>query len=148
MSFGKAFGPLWSYSVPLSISGWTVTGVFFLWRRETVRTWKNAGLTKDVHNLMTRMRGGRSRLVLLQEMSTPRHRAELSERTGFDWKEVDRQLGLLQSHGLVTVVAQSGSVKMYGLTEQGRILLKLMEGLSNGGETKLKEQITQAASLV
>lgn len=64
-------------------------------------------------------------------MENPRHRLELSELTGFDWKEVDRQLNLLLSYGLVTIYAESGSMKMYRLTEQGRLLLKLVEGLSS-----------------
>lgn len=111
-----------------------------------MRTWKDAGLTKEVHDLMMRMKGGKSRLALLQEMSSPRHRSELSELTGFNWKEVDRELGLLQRYGLVTVQAQSGSIRMYGLTEQGRMLLKLMEGLSNSRETKSEGHIMEGVS--
>jgi hypothetical protein len=55
------------------------------------------------------MRGGTSRLALMQSLETPRHRQELSEVTGIDWKEVDRELGALEKYGLVKVYAQSGS---------------------------------------
>lgn len=126
---GAQFGPLWNLSVPLSISGWGFTGVFLLWRRETVKTWKNAGLNKEIYDLMNRMRGGQSRLSLLRSMAEPRHRQELSELTGIDWKEVDREVSVLEKHGLIKMTAQSGSVRMYQITEQGRLLMKLIDDL-------------------
>jgi predicted ArsR family transcriptional regulator len=89
------------------------------------------GLSSDVFNLMVGMRGGTSRLALLQSLETPRHRQELAEVTGIDWKEVDRELGILEKYGLVKMYAQSGSVKLYQTTEQGGLLVKLIEELNN-----------------
>ena len=63
-------------------------------------------------------------------MESPKHRHELSELTGIDWKEVDRQLSVMEKYGLVKVQVQSGTVKLYQVTEQGRLLLKLVEELS------------------
>ena len=79
---------------------------------------------------MIGMRGGTSRLTLLQQMAAPRHRQELSELTGIDWKEVDRELGLLEKYGLVKIYAQSGTVRLYQVTEQGSLLVKLIEELN------------------
>ena len=67
---------------------------------------------------------------LLENMESPKHRHELSELTGIDWKEVDRQLSVMEKYGLVKVQVQSGTVKLYQVTEQGRLLLKLVEELS------------------
>jgi len=87
-----------------------------------------AGFDKSVYDLMVKMRGSGSRLSILQSLvQSPHHRNELSEMTGIDWKEVDRQIGLLWQHGFVSVDAQAGPVKMYKLTEQGRSLVKLMD---------------------
>jgi DNA-binding HxlR family transcriptional regulator len=47
--------------------------------------------------------------------------------TGIDWKEVDRQIGLLEQYGFVSVDAQEGPIKLYKLTEQGRMLVKLLD---------------------
>lgn len=88
------------------------------------------GFGGDVYDLMMGMRGGPSRLTLLQNMETPRHRLELSEITGIDWKEVDRQLSVLEKYGLVKVHAQSGTVKLYQVTEQGKVLLNLISELN------------------
>jgi len=64
--------------------------------------------------------------MLLSYLGEPRQRAELSKLSGLDWKEVDRELGLLQRFGLITLYAQSGSVKLYKLSEQGKLILKLI----------------------
>lgn len=130
-AYGGPFGALWNYSIPLSISGWTLVGVF-LWRKQTVKEWKGAGFTKDVYDLMNRMRGSNSRLTLLRSMVEPKHRQELSELTGIDWKEVDRELSILATYGLVQTNIQSGSVKLYQLTEHGKVLLRLMDVLQKG----------------
>jgi DNA-binding HxlR family transcriptional regulator len=68
---------------------------------------------------------------LLQNLEEPKHRFELTKVTGIDWKEVDRQLRVLENYGLVRVIAQSGTVKMYQITEQGRVLVKLIDDLTN-----------------
>lgn len=118
--------------VPISIASWIGFGVVFaFWRGNYGRSiWREAGLDKSVYNLMVKMRGGNSRLELLRNLESPRQRNELSQLTGIDWKEVDRQVNLLQSYGLVSVYAETGSVKIFKLTEQGQLLLKLMDELN------------------
>lgn len=84
------------------------------------------GFGSDVFDLMMGMRGAGSRISLMQSMESPKHRLELSELTGIDWKEVDRQLFVLEKYGFVKVYAQSGTVKLYQVTEQGKLLLNLV----------------------
>ena len=118
--------------IPISIASWLGFGVVLaFWRGSYGRSaWRKAGLDKNVYDLMVKMRGGNSRLRLLRNLESPRQRNELSQLTGMDWKEVDRQVYLLQSYGLVSVYAESGSVKMFKLTEQGHLFLKLMGELN------------------
>lgn len=125
---------LWNESIPLSIGSWTLIAISLfvaltLWNRDVSPVWRQSGLDKSVFELVMKMRGGGSRLNLLRSLETPKHRNELSGITGMDWKEVDRHLNLLQKYGLVTIAAQSGSVKIYKCTEQGRILIKLANEL-------------------
>lgn len=139
---GAAFGPsggtppvgtLWFVSwlsLPLTAVGWFSTGMVVFWRKNERRVWRRSGFNDDVYDLMVRMRGAGSRLVLLKYLDAPRHRMELSQLSGLDWKEVDRETGLLERYGLIAVYAESGSVKIYSLTEQGRLLLKLTDELS------------------
>lgn len=119
-------------SVPVAIASWIGFGIVFaFWRGSYGRSlWREAGLDKNVYDLMIKMRGGNSRLELLRNLESPKQRNELSQLTGIDWKEVDRQVNLLQSYGLVSVYAESGSIKIYKLTEQGELILKLIGELN------------------
>jgi len=93
------------------------------------RRWRKLGFDKEVFHLMINMRGAKSRLTLLNYLGEPRQRAELSKLSGLDWKEVDREIDLLQRFGLITLYAQSGSVKLYKLSEQGKLMLELITEL-------------------
>ncbi len=129
---GSLLGPFFSYSPPLSVLGWVVSGLVYFQGRfsrgSRLRSvFARRGFGSEVYDLMVRMRGGGSRLALLRVMETPRHRLELARETGIDWKEVDREVGVMERFGLVKVCAESGTVKMYQTTEQGRLLLELFE---------------------
>jgi hypothetical protein len=132
-------GPVFGYSIPLAAAGWVaVGGVLFQgriaagFRRSRVRSlFASRGFGLDVFDLMVTMRGGGSRITLLENMETPKNRLELSELTGIDWREVDREISILEKYGLVKIYAQTGTVKMYQVTEQGKLLRSLVEELSN-----------------
>ncbi len=123
------------YSPELGAAGWaTVVSIVLQGRAgrctKIRRLFAQEGLGADVYDLMMGMRGGTSRLALLQHMETPRHKHELSELTGIDWKEVNRELGLLEEYGLVKMYAQSGTIRLYRVTEQGSLLVKLIVELN------------------
>ena len=119
---------LWRNSFPLAATSWAVLCITFF-RGGISRKWRSLGFDKDVFSLMVMMKGAQSRLTLLANLNEPRHKTELSTLTGLDWKEVDREIKLLERFGLISLYAQSGSVKMYKLSEQGKLLLKLISKL-------------------
>jgi hypothetical protein len=51
--------------------------------------------------------------------------------TGIDWKEVDGQVTVLEKYGLVKIYAQSGTVQLCQVTEQGKLLLNLFADLQS-----------------
>jgi predicted transcriptional regulator len=124
-------GFLWSNSVPLTVAGWASVGLVTWWKRDPPREWKDAGLDRETFDLMVRMRGAASRLAILRYLDSPKHRSAIAEITGTDWKEVDRQLNLLCKFGLVSVAAEAGAMKMYELTEHGKLMLTLLVRLNN-----------------
>ncbi len=132
LSSHVAINDSYEFFIPISIASWVGFGVVLaFWRGSYGRSaWRKAGLDRNVYDLMVKMRGGNSRLQLLRNLESPRQRNELSQMTGMDWKEVDRQVNLLQTYGLVSVYAKSGSVKMFKLTEQGQLFLRLMGELN------------------
>ena len=126
----------WQYSVPLSLAGWMFVGLSIVGGQYSNKSkvrgiFAKRGFSSEVFDMMIRMRGGGSRLALLQGLQEPRHRQELAEVTGIDWKEVDRQISVLERYGLVKVYAESVTVRMYQLTEQGKLLLDLMVDLQS-----------------
>jgi hypothetical protein len=130
--------PVFGFSIPLSIAGWIAVGlVLFEGRISGNRrshfkdVFAKMGFGSDVFDLMMGMRGAGSRLSLLQNMESPKHRLGLSELTGIDWKEVDIQLSVLEKYGLVKVYVQSGTVKLFQVTEQGKLLLNLVGELGS-----------------
>lgn len=128
----------WTYAPHLSILSWAFVGVAFLLGRSGRGLFARQGFEGDVYKLMVKMRGSGPRLSLLRNLEEPRHRFELAKVTGMDWKEVDRQLRILENYGLARIMAQSGTVKLYQITEQGRVLLKLIDDLTR------KENVQQA----
>ena len=130
-----SLNPVLAYAPSLSIAGWIAVGLVVFQGRTSKGSrvkslFAKMGFGVDIYDLMVGMRGAGSRVSLLQSMEAPRHRLELSEITGIDWKEVDRQLSILEKYGLVKVHAQSGTVKLYQMTEQGKLLLNLIEELN------------------
>jgi DNA-binding transcriptional ArsR family regulator len=125
---------LWKNSIALSFTSWAVLGITFF-RQGISRRWRSLGFDRDVFRLMVTMRGARSRLTILRYLNEPRHKTELSNLSGLNWKEVDRQLNLLLRFGLVTLHARSGSVKIYRLSEQGKLLMKLIIELKESAPT-------------
>ena len=131
------------YSLPLAAVGWVAVGAVLFQgritggvRRSRVKSlFASRGFPPDVFDLMVTMRGGVSRITLLENMETPRNRLELSELTGIDWREVDREVSILEKYGLVKIYAQSGTVKMYQVTEQGKLLRSLVEELAKRPES-------------
>lgn len=119
---------LWIGSVPLATFSWIVLGVTFF-RKGVSQRWRELGFDKDVFELMVKTRGAWSRLNLLNHLNEPRHRAELAALTGLDWREVDREVELLEHFGLIRLHAHAGAVKIYTLSEQGRVVLELVKEL-------------------
>ncbi len=133
-AYHEPTNPVFGYSVPLAGAGWVAVGVVLFqgrvvggYKRSRVKSlFASRGFGADVYDLIVTMRGGGSRITLLENMETPRNRLELSELTGIDWKEVDRDVSILEKYGLVKIYAQSGTTKLYQVTEQGKLLMNLV----------------------
>ena len=79
---------------------------------------------------MTQMKGAATRLKLLESLDTPTDRFQLANKLGLDWKTIDRQTEILCRYGLVREEQAYGRVRIYSLSENGKIMLKLIKELS------------------
>jgi predicted ArsR family transcriptional regulator len=76
------------------------------------------------------MKGGKTRIRLLDALSLPKDRLQLAQELGLDWKGVDRHLVVMKKYGFVDDRVAYGKVRMYQLTPMGASLLRLLQELS------------------
>jgi DNA-binding transcriptional ArsR family regulator len=81
------------------------------------------------------MKGGKTRVNLLESLEEPKNKLQLAKELKMDWKAVDRHIEILLKNGLITVSDSIGNVKYYSLAAKGREILKLLDEL---GDTEKK----------
>ncbi len=93
--------------------------------------WEASGFESDIFQLFVRMKGGATRIKLLNSLSNPKDRFQLAQELGLDWKAVDYQVELLRKHGFVKQWKAYGKVRMYEVTPMGKKLLELLKDLES-----------------
>jgi DNA-binding transcriptional ArsR family regulator len=76
-----------------------------------------------------KMKGGKTRLKMLNALSKPKDRYQLAQELGMDWRAIDQHIVILSRHGLVSDNLAYGKVKMYQLTPSGKRMLQLFEDI-------------------
>lgn len=84
-------------------------------------------MQEDVFELILNMKGGKNRVLLLKELSKPKDRLQLAKTLGLDWKTIDYHIDLLLKRGLIHEDFAYGNVKLFELTDIGRIVLNTLE---------------------
>lgn len=87
------------------------------------------GFGSDVFELFMKMKGGATRIKVLNTLSSPKDRLQLAEELGVDWKTVDRHVQILSKYGFVSEQAAYGTVRLYQVTPLGKMLLNLFDDL-------------------
>ena len=118
------------HSVALAPGSWVLVGGMWIWRGRMRSLWTDFGFDSDVFGLFVKMKGGKTRIRLLDALSLPKDRLQLAQELGLDWKGVDRHLVLLKKYGFVDDKIAYGKVRMYELTPLGVSLLRLLQELS------------------
>jgi len=119
-----------AHSLALAPGSWVAVGGMWIWRGRMRSRWTDFGFDSDVFGLFVKMKGGKTRIRLLDALSLPKDRLQLAQELGLDWKGVDRHLMLMKKYGFVDDKVAYGKVRMYELTPLGVSLLKLLQELS------------------
>lgn len=106
---------------------WAALCAAWIWRGKHRSRWNSSGFTEDSFDLLLKMKGGPTRLKLLNALVAPRDRSQLAQEMGMDWKSVDRHVQLLLRYSFIKEVQSFGSVKVYSLTSEGDKLLNLVK---------------------
>lgn len=126
------------FAAPIS---WAGVGSLWVWRGYTKSKWTQLGYDRDAFKFMTQMRGAATRLKLLESLDSPMDRLQLARRLGLDWKAIDRQTQILCRYGLIREEQAYGKVRIYSLSENGRIMLKLIKDL--GAQNQQQQESLQ-----
>jgi hypothetical protein len=119
-----------SHSLALAPSSWIAVGGMWIWRGRMRSKWTDLGFDSDVFGLFVKMKGGKTRIRLLDALALPKDRLQLAQELGLDWKGVDRHLVIMKKYGFVDDKVAYGKVRMYQLTPMGASLLRLLQELS------------------
>jgi len=124
---------------------WIVLGGMWVWRGRVRARYSEMGFGSDVFELFMKMKGGATRIKVLNTLTTPKDRLQLAEELGVDWKTVDRHVQILNKYGFVREQAAYGTVRLYEVTPMGKMLLNLFDDLERtDGPTARAPPRTQA----
>lgn len=105
-----------------------------IWKGVIRSRWTESGLCCGVFELLVKMKGGRTRTMLLRSLLEPKNKLQLSHELGIDWKAVDAHITKLLQYGLVGEVVAAGTCRIYAITQKGRQALELADsGQEPGG---------------
>jgi DNA-binding MarR family transcriptional regulator len=124
---------------------WSFLCGLWVWRGRIRAKWNSSGFTQDSFDLLVKMKGGPTRLKLLDALSTPKDRSKLAQELGMDWKAVDRHVQLLMRYNFIKENASFGAIKIFTLTPDGEKLLQLIKEMSEF-DAQAKFQDVQSAS--
>jgi DNA-binding HxlR family transcriptional regulator len=108
---------------------WIILAGMWVWRGRVRARYSEMGFGSDVFELFMKMKGGATRIKVLNKLATPKDRLQLAEELGVDWKTVDRHVQILHKYGFVTEQAAYGTVRLYQVTPMGKMLLNLFDDL-------------------
>jgi predicted transcriptional regulator len=108
---------------------WIIIAGMWVWRGRARARYSEMGFGSDVFELFMKMKGGTTRIKVLNTLATPKDRLQLAEELGVDWKTVDRHVQILHKYGFVTEQAAYGTVRLYQVIPMGRMLLNLFDDL-------------------
>ena len=117
-------------SILLAPICWILLGGAWVWRGRVRARYSELGFGSDVFELFMKMKGGATRVKVLNTLTTPKDRLQLADELGVDWKTVDRHVQILNKYGFVREQSAYGSVRLYELTPLGKMLLNLFDDLS------------------
>ena len=126
--------PYFLIPISIGIAGWLTTVFEVITLKEsdlkgTLRKkMSEKGFERSVYRLFSG-RGGIRRLAIIKALEIPRLRNEIANITLTDWKEVNRNLKILESANMVQVEYSHASLSVYQLTEEGRDLLSIISSL-------------------
>jgi predicted transcriptional regulator len=112
-------------------ASWAFLAGIWIWRGRIRSRWHSSGFSQDAFDLLVKMKGGPTRMKLLQALNVPKDRAQLAQELNLDWKAVDRHVQILQRYNFIKEESSYGQIILYTITPEGEKLLSLMRELDS-----------------
>ena len=104
------------------------------WKGGTRSKWTELGLCNGVFELLVLMKGGLTRLLILDALANqPKNKLQLADQLAIDWKAVDRHIEKLLEYNLVQPYITVGTCTLFTITEKGKHALALAGEHYSGG---------------
>jgi hypothetical protein len=97
------------------------------WRGTTRSRWTESGLCCGVFDLLIKMKGGKTRVIILKSLAEPKNKLQLANELGIDWKAVDAHIKKLLYYGLVFETTIVGTCRLYSISEKGKAAVELVD---------------------
>lgn len=121
------FSVLYNSSPYLAPLAWIAFLLRLFWKGKIRAFWQRRGYDYDTFKVITRMRGSPVRINILQNLSVPKSRLQLSKELGMDWKSINNHVDILINYNLVKEVVSIGTAKYLIITERGKETLELLK---------------------
>jgi hypothetical protein len=123
-------------SFVIAPTSWIFVCGMWIWRGRLRTKWNSSGFTQDAFDLLVKMKGGPTRMKLLQSLNAPKDRSQLAQELKLDWKAVDRHVQLLQRYNFIKEDSAFGQIILYTITPEGDKLLHLMQEMDSESSMK------------
>lgn len=139
----KRESPFFLIPMTVGILGWfaTVYEAISLRRGEFTgslrRKMSSEGFGRGVFRIFS-SKGGTRRLAIMDALRTPKLRNEIANMTNTDWKEVDRNIEILEAANLVEKQFSHGSLSVYHLTQNGEELMEIIQSQKGTMPSEIK----------
>jgi hypothetical protein len=120
-----------NFSYVIAPTSWVILCGLWIWRGKVRSKWNSSGFTQEAFDLLVRMKGGPTRMKLLQALSVPKDRSQLASELQLDWKAVDRHVQLLQWYNFIREDSSYGQIVLSTITPEGDKLLRLTRELDS-----------------
>jgi hypothetical protein len=111
------------YILPIT---WGAVAGTLIWRGRVRSAWSRQGYDYEMFRLVAKMRGGPTRVKLLNLIDTPKNKLQLAKELGVDWKTIDNHIATLTQNKLAEEKGIVGTARYYVITENGRRVLSLL----------------------
>ncbi len=127
----NGFGTILSFLGDSSPYLSSVMWVFFLaslaFKGKTKSLWHDNGLDYDIFRILLKMRGGISRIEIMEVLSLPKNKLQIAKSLSMDWRSIDNHVNILLKNNLIDEMATVGTSKYYILTRKGKNVMSLIK---------------------